>query len=61
MRRVRTNGQIKWHGKMLFVSEALIGETVGLRQIDDYRWQIRFCTMPLGIINQRINTIERLG
>ena len=61
VRRVRTNGQIKWHGKMLFVSEALIGETVGLRQIDDYRWQIRFCTMPLGIINERINTIERLG
>jgi hypothetical protein len=61
VRRVRSNGQIKWRGGMLFVSEALIGETVGLRQIDDYRWQLLFCTMPLGIINERINTIERLG
>lgn len=61
VRRVRSNGQIKWHGKTLFVSEALIGELVGLRQIDEDRWQLRFCKMPLGIINERVKTIERLG
>jgi hypothetical protein len=61
VRRVRSNGQIKWHGKRVFVSEALIGEPVGLRQIDEGRWQLLFCTMPLGVINERISTIERLG
>jgi putative transposase len=61
VRRVRSNGMIKWHGKLLFVSEALIGEPVGLRQIDDDRWQLVFCKMPLGIINDRMNEIERLG
>jgi transposase InsO family protein len=61
VRRVRSNGQIKWRGRLIFVSEALIGEPVGLRQLDDYRWQLRFCSLPLGIINEKTNTIERLG
>jgi len=61
VRRVRTNGQIKWHGKRVFVSEALIGEPVGLRQIDESCWQLLFCAMPLGVINERMGTIERLG
>lgn len=61
VRRVRHNGQIKWHGNLIFVSEALIGEPVGLKQIDETRWQLLFCDMPLGVINERLNTVERLG
>jgi transposase InsO family protein len=61
VRRVRNNGYMKWHGKMMFVSEALIGEPVGLRQLDEARWQLLFCKMPLGVVNDRISTIERLG
>jgi transposase InsO family protein len=61
VRRVRSNGQIKWHGRRVFVSEALIGEPIGLRQIDEDRWQLLFCKMPLGVINERMSTIERLG
>lgn len=61
VRRVRSNGQVKWHGKLIFVSEALIGEPIGLKQIDEARWQVLFCSMRLGVINERLNTIERLG
>ena len=61
VRRVRSTGQIKWHGNLIFVSEALIGEPVGLKQIDDARWQLLFCNMPLGVINERVSTIERRG
>lgn len=61
VRRVRSNGQIKWHGRQVFVSEALIGQTVGLQQIDDARWQLMFCSMPLGIIDDRLGMVERLG
>ena len=61
VRRVRSNGQVKWHGKLVFVSEALIGEPIGLQQIDDARWQVLFCSMRLGTINERLNMIERLG
>ncbi len=42
VRRVRSNGQIKWAGRMLFLNEALIGEPVALRQIDNDRWSIHF-------------------
>ena len=61
VRRVRSNGQIKWHGKRIFVSEALIGEPIGLQQIDDAHWKVLFCNMNLGVINERLSQIERLG
>lgn len=61
VRRVRSNGQIKWHGKHVFVSDALIGEPVGLEQLDEARWQVMFCSMRLGVINERLGKIERLG
>ncbi len=60
VRRVRSNGQIKWHGKLVFVSEALIGEPVGLQQIDEARWQLLFCSMRLGVLDERLEIIERL-
>ena len=35
VRRVRSNGEIKWAGERVFLSEALIGEPVGLVRRDD--------------------------
>jgi hypothetical protein len=32
IRRVRSNGEIRWQGKLIFVSEALIGEAVGIQE-----------------------------
>jgi putative transposase len=61
VRRVRSNGQIKWHGKYIFVSHALAGEPIGLQQLDDARWQLLFCNMRLGVLDERLSTIERLG
>jgi transposase InsO family protein len=61
IRRVRSNGEIKWHGQHVFVSAALVGETVGLRPIDDARWQVLFCSMVLGVLNERLGQVERLG
>ncbi len=45
VRRVRSNGEIKWAGERVFVSEALIGEPVGLVRHDDRLWTVRW---PLG-------------
>lgn len=30
VRRVRSNGEIKWHGGRVFISEALVGQAVGI-------------------------------
>ena len=59
VRRVRSNGQIKWVGEMLFLSEALIGEPVGLRQIDNELWSIHFGPVPLAVYHAGTRSIKR--
>ena len=48
VRRVRSNGEIKWAGERVFVSEALIGEPVGLVRHDDRCWTVRFGHLEIG-------------
>jgi len=42
VRRVRTNGEIKWNGDRVYLSESLRGEPVGLTPVDERYWSIRF-------------------
>ncbi|MGH7733289.1 MAG: integrase core domain-containing protein [Gemmatimonadales bacterium] len=53
VRRVRTNGEIKWRGGYLFVGDALAGELVGLTEFDNDRHLVRFCGLDLGVIDNR--------
>ena len=52
VRRVRSNGEIKWAGERMFLSEALIGEPVGLVRRDDRRWAIRFGHLEIGLLDE---------
>jgi putative transposase len=54
VRQVRHNGCIKWKGDFVYISQALAGEPVGLRQISEAEWEIRFSFQPLGIMDERI-------
>jgi len=49
VRRVRSNGQIKWRGELVFVSEALVGELVGITEHKD-AWLVSFGPIPLGLL-----------
>ena len=51
VRRVRHSGEIKWRGERLYVSEALIGETVGLEQSSDRHWRMWFGTLSVGLLD----------
>jgi hypothetical protein len=42
VRRVRSNGQIKWAGELIFVGEALIGEPVGITETEGGDWLVRY-------------------
>ena len=53
VRRVRRDGSIKWGGDLVFVSEPLAGETVGLAETDSGHWIVRFADIELGIIDCR--------
>lgn len=51
LRRVRSNGEIKWQGELVFIGEALIGEVIGLVETDDGDAEVYFGPVPLGIID----------
>ena len=51
VRHVRTNGEIRWRGEMLFISEVLSGEYVGFEQIDDRCWALHYGPVPLAILD----------
>ena len=49
MRRVRTDGSIKWGGDLVFISSPLAGEPVGIAETDSGDWIVRFADIDLGI------------
>lgn len=61
VRRVRLSGEIKWRGSMIFVSEALIGEAVALKQRSDGHWAVRFASVPLLLIDRKTGKASRFG
>jgi len=48
VRRVRTNGQIKWQGRRRFVGEAFAGYPVGLKPNGQGRWAVYFGSLLIG-------------
>jgi transposase InsO family protein len=52
VRRVRSRGEIKWRGDFAFVSEALVGELVGVAERDNGAHVVRFCGHDLGVIDR---------
>jgi putative transposase len=57
VRRVRHNGEIKWQGDLLYVCEVLAGARVGLKQVDDERWELRYRFHLLGTLDARAGKI----
>lgn len=53
LRSVRHDGCIKWKGQSLYVSEALIGQVVGLEEMDDRLWHMNFGALLLGVVDGR--------
>jgi transposase InsO family protein len=50
-RRVRSNGEIKWQGELLFIAGPLSGEVIGLCENDDGDAQVYFGPVHLGTID----------
>ena len=53
VRRVNLAGQIKWQGELVFVSEAMRREVVGLAETERGDWLVRFMKVELGRIDRR--------
>lgn len=54
---MRTSGEIKSQGRLLFLSEPLAGGLVGLEPIDDGIWSILFSTTLPARFDGRIRLI----
>lgn len=61
VRRVRHNGEIKWRGERLYLTEVLAGAPVGLERVDEGRWAIRYSFHPLGYLDEREGKIVSAG
>jgi transposase InsO family protein len=55
VRRVRSNGEIKWRGRRVFLSEALIGEPVGIVETDDGLHTVNYGPVSLGRLDHAGN------
>jgi transposase InsO family protein len=52
VRRVKATGQIRWQGDLIFVSEAVRGELIGLAETEQGDWTARFMHVELGRIDR---------
>ena len=59
VRRVRSNGQIKWQGDRIYLSETLVGEPVGLVAQDDRYLSIRFGPLEIGQLDSYTKRVLR--
>jgi len=59
VRRVRGNGEIKWAGDLIFVSQVLVGEPVGIEQTTSGDWRVRYANIELGFIDSKRGRLTR--
>jgi putative transposase len=58
VRSVRSNGQIKWKGGLLFLSEVLAGANIGLTEIGEQLWSIHFSAVRIGYLDGFTNRAQ---
>ena len=59
VRRVRSNGEIKWGGEFIHINEALVGEPVGIAETEAGDWIVRFADIDLGLIDRKTGKLRR--
>ena len=53
LRKVRSNGEIKWGGRLVPISCALVGEPVAIEETSSGDWLVRFYDRPIAMIDRR--------
>lgn len=58
VRRVRHNGEIKWQGQSVYLTQVLVKQPVGFKQLSESRWGVFYSFYQLGYWNQRNKSLE---
>lgn len=61
VRKVCSGGIFGWKSQPVFIGHSLIGERVGLREIEDGLWRVYFADMELGILDEASLKMVRTG
>ena len=61
VRKVRSNGEIKWQGDFIHICSALAGEAVAVEETETGRWQVSFFDAPIGWIDPDKKKLRRLA
>jgi putative transposase len=54
VRKLAPGGAFSWHDTMVFFSEALEGQVVGLTEVDNGRWEIYFGPLLIGQLHEAL-------
>lgn len=57
VRQVRHNGEIKWRGKKIYISEVLQQEPIALKQVGEDTWEIYYSFQLLGYLDDRMGKV----
>jgi putative transposase len=60
VRKVRSNGEIKWGGRLVPIACALAGEPVALEETESGDWLVRFYARPIATIDKTTFRPRRL-
>ena len=60
VRQVRHNGDIRWNGEMIYISQSLTGEPVAVEETEQGQWTVRFYAYRLGVIDPVHNKLRRI-
>lgn len=58
VRYVSANGGIRWNNDWVNVTSAIVGEYVGLEEIDNGQWDVYYGPLKLGRLHERLMRIE---
>lgn len=61
VRRVRSNGCVKWRGDLVYISSALCGEPLAIEETEQGHARVRFFELPIGLIDRKSNRLCRLS
>lgn len=59
VRRVRSNGEFKWRGRLVYASSALAGESLGFELVGDEFYCVHFAALKLGLYDARTGRLHR--
>lgn len=61
VRKVGSGGIFGWRSRIVFVSDSLVGERIGLVEVEDGLWKVWFANMELGILDEVQLTKRKTG